>query len=81
MKGRGRSGIFPIFPVINPPRFLQGGFALFNKTVRPAILLMKYRLAYDRGLVCPVFRLHTARSAVQIMRAGLSFTVDPIVER
>lgn len=44
---------------------------------------MKYRLAYDRGVVCmhecPVFRLQS-ESTRQIIPAGLSFMVDPIVE-
>ena len=41
---RERSRISPIFSGINPPRFLQLRLALFNKTIRPLVHLMKYRL-------------------------------------
>lgn len=41
---RERSRISPIFSGINPPRFLQRRLALFNKTIRPLVHLMKYRL-------------------------------------
>lgn len=85
-KENGIIRILPIFSVINPPRFLQGWIALFNKSIYLTILLMKYRLAYDRGVVCmhecPVFRLPTEQSLPCRLYPCkvIVFMVDPIVE-
>lgn len=52
---RGDQEFFSIFSTINPLRFLQGGFVLFNKSICRTIRLMKYRLAYVREIRAVVY--------------------------